>query len=150
MKALPAVALTVALASIDASAGGVDFRDIVVKADGERLTTELWYPTDEPSGRMTLGPFSTAAAPEALPGAGPHGVVLISHGTGGGRLNHRGTAIRLAEAGYKALRYGTQPHQAFPDWHRAVRFLEDGTDGWTRGAHRSGVLAEVALTSGGA
>ena len=100
MKALLAVALTVSLASIDASAGGVGFRDIVVETDGERLTTSIWYPTDEPSGRMAIGPFSMAATPGAPPGAGPYGLVLISHGTGGGRLNHRSTAIRLAEAGY--------------------------------------------------
>lgn len=100
MKVLPAVALTFSLASNDASAGGVGFRDIPVEVDGERLTTALWYPTGKPSGRMTLGPFSMAATPGAPPGAGPHGLVLISHGTGGGRLNHRRTAIRLAEAGY--------------------------------------------------
>ena len=33
-------------------------------------------------------------------GEGRYGLILLSHGTGGGRLNHRDTAIRLAETGY--------------------------------------------------
>ena len=41
-----------------------------------------------------------AASREAPIGAGRYGLVVISHGTGGGRLNHRDTSIRLAESGY--------------------------------------------------
>ena len=64
LKALTVVGLTVSLASLNASAGG-GFRDIFVEADGERLTTALWYPTEVPSGQMTLGPFSMTATPGA-------------------------------------------------------------------------------------
>ena len=62
------------------------FRDILVEVDGERLTTALWYPTEAPSGRTTLGPFSMAATPDGPAGAGPYGLVLISHGTEGGYI----------------------------------------------------------------
>ena len=41
MKALTVVVMTVNLASLNAGAGGVGFRDILVEADGERLTTAL-------------------------------------------------------------------------------------------------------------
>ena len=76
------------------------FRDIAVQAEGERLTVALWYPTAGRSGRTVIGPFAMAATRGAPVGAGRHGLLLISHGTGGGRLNHRGTAIRLARGGY--------------------------------------------------
>lgn len=76
------------------------FRDIAVEAEGEKLTVALWYPTAQRSGRTVAGPFAMAATRGAPVGAGRHGLVLISHGTGGGRLNHRDTAIRLARGGY--------------------------------------------------
>ena len=96
--ALAATAL--ATAAADAGAGPVGFREIGFQVDGERLTAALWYPTAAPPGRTDFGPFSMAAARDAPVGGGRYGLVLISHGTGGGRLNHRGTAIRLAGAGY--------------------------------------------------
>ena len=76
------------------------FRDISIEVDGERLITALWYPTDAPPGQASVGPFTMAANREAPIGAGRYGLIVISHGTGGGRLNHRDTAIRLAESGY--------------------------------------------------
>ena len=81
-------------------ADGVGFRDIAVEIEGGRLTVALWYPSAAPSGRTVIGPFTMAATSGAPVGAGRYGLVLMSHGTGGGRLNHRGTAIRLARAGY--------------------------------------------------
>lgn len=83
-----------------ARADGVGFRDIPFEVDGERLTAALWYPAAGPSGRTVVGPFAMAATSQAPVGAGRYGLVLISHGTGGGRLNHRGTAIQLAGGGY--------------------------------------------------
>ena len=100
MKLLAFVTLGVMLAAASAGAEGVGFRDIHVAAGGERLLVALWYPADAAPGQTTVGPFTMAARRDARLGGGRHGLVLISHGTGGGRLNHRGTAIRLAEAGY--------------------------------------------------
>ena len=99
MKILAMLALAVAIAASGASAEGVGFRDIYVEADGERLVTALWYPSQK-SGRTAVGPFTMEASRGPAVGAGRYGVLLLSHGTGGGRLNHRGTAIRLAEGGY--------------------------------------------------
>jgi predicted dienelactone hydrolase len=78
----------------------VGFRDIHVESGGETLRVALWYPADATSGQSTVGPFTMAASRDAPIGGGRHGLVLISHGTGGGRFNHRDTAIRLAGAGY--------------------------------------------------
>ena len=95
MTALAVFFLAIAVAVTSARADGVGFRDISIEVDGERLITALWYPTDAPSGQATVGPFTMAASREAPIGAGRFGLIVMSHGTGGGRLNHRDTAIRL-------------------------------------------------------
>ena len=97
MTALAIFFLAIAVVVTSARADGVGFRDISIEVDGERLITALWYPTDAPSGQTAVGPFTMAASREAPIGAGRYGLVVISHGTGGGRLNHRDTSIRLAE-----------------------------------------------------
>ena len=102
MTALAVFFLAIAVVVTSARADGVGFRDISIEVDGERLITALWYPTDAPSGQTTVGPFTMAASREAPIGAGRYGLIVMSHGTGGGRLNHRDTAIRLAEGGYVA------------------------------------------------
>ena len=111
MKILAMLALAVAIAASGASAEGVGFRDIYVEVDGERLVTALWYPSQK-SGRTAVGPFTMEASRGAAVGAGRYGVLLLSHGTGGGRLNHRGTAIRLAEGGYIVV----APEHAGDSW----------------------------------
>ena len=100
MTFLPMLLLAVVVAVSGARAEGVGFRDIYVDVDGETLITALWYPSEAASGRTTVGPFAMEASRDAAVGNGRYGLVLLSHGTGGGRLNHRDTAIRLAEGGY--------------------------------------------------
>ena len=102
MKIRPVAALLLVplLAVSAARAEGVGFRDIVVDHGGERLTVALWYPAAGPAGRTVVGPFAMAATAGAPVAVGRYGLLLISHGTGGGRLNHRGTALRLARGGY--------------------------------------------------
>ena len=100
MRLLAIVALGVMLGAASAGAEGVGFRDIHVEAGSETLRVALWYPAEGATGRTTVGPFVMAASRDVPLGGGQHGLVLLSHGTGGGRLNHRGTAIRLAKAGY--------------------------------------------------
>ena len=94
------LALAVVIAVSGARAEGVGFRDIHVDVEGETLVTALWYPADAAPGRTTVGPFTMNASRRAPVGSGRYGLVLLSHGSGGGRLNHRDTAIRLAEGGY--------------------------------------------------
>ena len=100
MNFLVLAALAVVFAVASAQAEGVGFRRIVVEVDGEKMVTALWYPAEAPAGRTVVGPFTMFATRDAPVGEGRYGLVLLSHGTGGGRLNHRGTAIRLAEGGY--------------------------------------------------
>ena len=100
MKLLIALALAAVFAVASAQAEGVGFRDLVVEVDGETMVTALWYPSEGATGRTVVGPFTMAASRDAPMGEGRYGLILLSHGTGGGRLNHRDTAIRLAEGGY--------------------------------------------------
>ena len=110
--AVAALVLGSLFAVAGARADGVGFRDIPFEIDGERLTAALWYPAAGPSGRTVVGPFAMAVTSQAPVGAGRYGLVLISHGTGGGRLNHRGTAIRLARGGYVVA----APEHAGDNW----------------------------------
>ena len=136
MTLLATIALVLVLAVASAKAEGVGFRDILVEVDGERLRTALWYPTEAAGGRTTVGPFTMNATRDASPGAGPYGLVLISHGTGGGRLNHRETAIRLAEGGYVVA----APEHAGDSWR-------DGTysgtaENWRRRPRQLGAVLD--------
>ena len=139
MKLLAALALGVMLAAAGANAEGVGFRDIHVEAGGERLRVALWYPADAAPGETTLGPFTMAASQDVPLGSGRHGLVLMSHGTGGGRLNHRGTAIRLAEAGYIVA----APEHAGDSW-RDGRYSGTSAN-WRRRPQQLGAVLDRLL-----
>ena len=64
MKCLAVAALAVVFAGASARADGVGFRDISVEADGERMATALWYPTDGDPGETTIGPFTMSGDPQ--------------------------------------------------------------------------------------
>ena len=120
MKAIPVTQflaviafLAAVLNSANAGADGVGYRDIRIDTGDEALLTALWYPTDAPSGQTVVGPFAMPAVRDAPFGTGPFGLILISHGTGGSRLNHRSTAIRLARAGYVVA----APEHTGDNWH---------------------------------
>lgn len=100
LKTLAAVVLSLGLGIAGARADGIGFRDVRVETGSERMAAAVWYPAGAPSGRTVEGPFAMGATRGAPLGNRRYGLVLVSHGTGGGRLNHRDTAIRLAKAGY--------------------------------------------------
>jgi predicted dienelactone hydrolase len=54
-------------------------------------------------GTTQLGPYTLEAASGAVPAPGPSPVVVISHGSGGAPLTHRGLALHLARAGFVVL-----------------------------------------------
>ena len=135
MTILPMLALMVVFAIASAQAQGVGFRDIYVEVGGERLVTALWYPTDRKSGTTAIGPFTMSATRGAPIGEGQYGLILLSHGTGGGRLNHRDTAIRLAETGYIVA----APEHAGDSW-RNGRYSGTAENWWRRPRQLSAVL----------
>lgn len=139
VKTLAAAVLSLVLGFSAARADGVGFRDIAVEAGGERMPVAVWYPAGVPSGRTVEGPFAMAATREAPLRAGRFGLVLISHGTGGGRLNHRGTAIRLALAGYIAA----APEHAGDSW-RDSRYSGTAAN-WVRRPRQLGAVLDRLL-----
>ncbi|MGH7331942.1 MAG: alpha/beta hydrolase family protein, partial [Candidatus Rokuibacteriota bacterium] len=93
--------------------------DISDPITGESFPVAIWYPTRaKPSGLeitadlspcrlpatlcRLVGAFSIEVAQDAVPADGAFGLVVISHGAGGGALNHRDLAMALASQGYVA------------------------------------------------
>ena len=139
MRLLSTIAVMAAFAIASAQAQGVGFRDIHVESDGERLVTALWYPTEAATGQTDVGPFTMDASRGAPLGDGQYGLVLLSHGTGGGRLNHRDTAIRLAEAGYIVA----APEHAGDSW-RDGRYSGTSAN-WLRRPRQLGAVLDRLL-----
>lgn len=67
---------------------------------GAPMPVTLVYPTAAPVRTVTSGPFTLAVAPDATPTAGPHRLVVISHGTGGSAVADHALAASLARAGF--------------------------------------------------
>lgn len=61
----------------------------------------LWYPTATPaSAPAQLGSYRTTATLAAPIAPGPHPLIVLSHGSGGGEFGHIDLAEALAERGY--------------------------------------------------
>lgn len=100
-------AAIVMLVSMVASASerefGVGFSNLsTTDPMGGQMRYSLWYPTEEANNVVRLGPFEFPGTWNAEPAAGPFGLVVLSHGSGGSDLGHRDTAIALAKAGFIA------------------------------------------------
>lgn len=67
------------------------------------LSMLLLYPTDADAASLRLGPYTIDVAVNAPPARGSWPVVVISHGSGGSHLTHRGLGIHLARAGFIVL-----------------------------------------------
>jgi predicted dienelactone hydrolase len=78
----------------------VGFRTIMVNRDGDRYPARVWYPTRGREIAYQAGLYLLRVAPNAAPTRGPHGLVAMSHGSGGDELNHRDSAAALARAGF--------------------------------------------------
>lgn len=61
------------------------------------------YPSVSEEEEIRFGPYVIEAASDGAPLPGPWPVVVISHGSGGTPLTHRGLAQHLARAGYLVL-----------------------------------------------
>lgn len=78
----------------------VGFRQRTFRFGRTPVPAGLWYPTDEPERTQFFGPFSMRVALGAQPRRGNGHLIVISHGSKGNHLGHRGTAQALAAAGY--------------------------------------------------
>lgn len=77
--------------------------DATIDVDGEPMPVVVLYPSLTPAGALRRGPYTLDVAVDGdwLPGA--HPVVVVSHGSGGAPLTHRGLAQHLARAGFIVL-----------------------------------------------
>lgn len=64
------------------------------------IDATLWYPTTSPARQIDAFSVVFMAAPDAPMAAGRFPLVLISHGTGGMKLNHYPIARALVKAGF--------------------------------------------------
>jgi len=91
--------------------------DIPDPLTGESFPVAVWYPSREKPDHLKItgdlspcrlpillcrliGAFSMEVAQDAVPADGTFGLIVISHGAGGGCLNHRDLAMALASNGY--------------------------------------------------
>ncbi len=99
-----------------ALSSNVGYRRIEIQdtATGETFPVAIWYPTDAQPSVLAFGPYTMRVARDAAPAEGKFGLVVISHGSGGGALDHRDLAMALASAGY-AVAAPMQPRDNFRD-----------------------------------
>jgi len=85
-----------------ASSSNVGYRRIEIQDTviGETFPVAIWYPTSAPPSVLEFGPYTMRVARDATPADGNFGLVVISHGSGGGALDHRDLAMALASGGY--------------------------------------------------
>lgn len=76
------------------------FRFLSAKSGADTVPIALTYPATGKETARQFGPFTLKVAMDARPAKGRYGVILLSHGAGGGNLNHRTTALALARAGW--------------------------------------------------
>jgi predicted dienelactone hydrolase len=79
------------------------FRDVVYvdEARGRTIPVAVWYPTEMPAGTIIYGQIHEGwATADAAIAPGRHPLLLLSHGTGGNRLNQYNLGEYLARAGY--------------------------------------------------
>jgi predicted dienelactone hydrolase len=67
---------------------------------GPPMQIGIWYPTTAAASPQRLGGWTQVVAPDAEPAAGPHPMVVFSHGNGGWFAGHYDTAEALAHAGF--------------------------------------------------
>lgn len=91
--------LTPRTTTAQAADGGVGLLRLTTTGE-YAVPVAVWYPSAAPSTAFTAGPYEIHAAPNAPPEAGPHPVVLLSHGSGGSELGHADLAEALARRGY--------------------------------------------------
>ncbi len=112
-----AIALFIAMWIADRAEAqvGVDRIEVTDPVSGEIASTTVWYPTDEGSTELTVGPYTFEAAQGAQPNGEAAGLVVISHGSGGSSLSHVSTAVELVKDGF-VVAAPKHPGDSFGDW----------------------------------
>ncbi len=99
-----------------ATPGGhqVGIRQFSVPYHDQAIDAALWYPTASEARRIDAVSVEFSAAPDAPIKPGRFPLVVVSHGTGGMKLNHYPIVLRFVEAGYIVVSL-THPGDNFRD-----------------------------------
>ncbi len=73
---------------------------VIEPVTGLPASVALWYPTEAAEAPLRRGPYSMHVARDATPAPGVHGLIVVSHGTGGTNMGHHDTAAHIARAGF--------------------------------------------------
>ena len=80
----------------------------------DQIKMLIWYPTPQKARMTKLGPFELPVARDAEPAEGKHGLIIISHGTGGSHMGHWDTAMYMASKGFFVAAI-LHPHDNYAD-----------------------------------
>lgn len=116
---------------------GLRFMSTQVAGDAMRMA--VWHPTHAKEQGVVLGPFRLKVSQDVPVAPGRFGLIVLSHGAGGGMLNHRGTARALARAGYIVIAV----HHPGDNWQDQSRL---GTSAnWSRRPNHLRAAIDAAL-----
>jgi len=79
---------------------GVGFSRIAADWNNRSMQVSIWYPTPVKGTGFEVGPFEMHGTRDAPVATGQHGIILLSHGTGGSDLSHRNVAAAIARKGF--------------------------------------------------
>lgn len=89
------------LCFISTSEAAVGFQTLsVTTGSAEPLRVSIWYPSDAEPRETRVGLFTQDIAVDSPPTGQRRPLIVMSHGTGGSRESHCGTAFALAAAGF--------------------------------------------------
>ncbi len=73
---------------------------VIEPVTGLPASVAVWYPTNAAAADLRRGPYTLHVARDSVIASGRHGLIVISHGSGGTNLGHHDTAAALAQCGY--------------------------------------------------
>lgn len=114
----PGLLLAFGLAASSVQAAGLASIQVPASAGGAALNAVVWSPCATPAGEVTLGPVTLPAVRNCPIAGNKLPLVIISHGHGGGSLNHHDTAETLADAGFLVVALN-HPGDNFSDLSQA-------------------------------
>lgn len=106
------------LAATSVQAAGLASIEVPASSDGPALKAFVWSPCAIPPGEVQLGPVMIPAVRNCPIAGDKLPLVIVSHGHGGGSLNHHDTAETLADAGFLVVALN-HPGDNFADLSRA-------------------------------
>ena len=112
------ILLALGLAASSAQAAGLASIKVPASVDGQALSAFVWSPCATPPEEVKLGPITLPAARNCPIAGTKLPLIIISHGHGGGSLNHHDTAETLADAGFLVVTLN-HPGDNFSDLSRA-------------------------------